>query len=90
MHKSGDTIKKINIGAFIGNIFNNNNNNLYKENKNNIIEKNMNNKYKIDDNYILDLSSKHLENELIKNLIIKYKNIIVLDLWFNEILDIEY
>ena len=80
-------LKKKNFWEFIGNIFKNNN--LCEKNKNIIIEKKINNKCKIDEKYILDLNSKDLGNEVIQNLIIKYKDIIVLDLFFNEISDIK-
>ena len=76
IHTSGDIKKKINIGTFIGEIFNENNNNInIKHNK-------------IDEKYILNLSRKYLGNEGIQ-ILIKYENIIQLNLSYNKISDIK-
>ena len=86
LHNFGDLRKNINIGTFIGEIFNENNNNLKQENKNDDIDKN-NNNIKKDINNILDLNDKRLGNEGLQ-ILINYNNITELYLHNNEISDI--
>ena len=82
IHKQGDIKKNINIGTFIGEIFN-------EKYENNEIIGNENNINKIDESKILDLNNKNLGNEGIKNIKFRdYNKIIKLDLRDNEISDI--
>ena len=97
VHKYADLDKKINVGIFIGEILNEINNDLEgKKNKNDKIvdikenKKNINDRKNniIDEKYKLDLSEKYLGNEGIQKLI-NYKDIIELNLSWNNISDIK-
>ena len=86
LHNFGDLRQNINIGTFIGEIFNENNNKLNQENKNDNIKKNKNFNNK-DINKILDLNDKGLGNDGIQKLI-NYNNVTELYLHNNAISDI--
>ena len=89
IHKYGDLKKNINVGTFIGEIYNENNiKNIDKEEDKILNENNIKKEKVIDERYILNLSFKNLGDEGIQNLI-NYKDIIVLDLSINNISDIK-
>ena len=93
IHKFGDLEKKINVGTFIGEIFDEIKDDIIEENneKKNIKvkEDEKRNNERIDKNNILDLSKKYLGNEGIKQLQLINYNIIELNLSDNNISDIK-
>ena len=93
IHKDGDRAKKINIGTFIGEIFDEIKDDLSEKNNEKNIkvkEDDKRNIEKIDKNNILDLSHKHLGNEgLQQQLNLINDNIIELNLSWNNISDIK-
>ena len=93
IHKYGDLEKRINVGTFIGEIFDEIKNDLSEVNneKKNIKvkEDDRRNNERIDKNNILDLSNKNLGNEGIQKLNLINDNIIELNLYHNNISDIK-
>ena len=93
IHKYGDRAKKINIGIFIGEIFDEIKDDLSEKNNEKNIkvkEDDKRNIERIDKNNILDLSHKHLGNErLQQRLNLINDNIIELNLSWNNISDIK-
>ena len=93
IHKYGDLAKRINVGTFIGEIFDEIKNDLSKVNNDKNIkvkEDDKGNIKRIDKNNILDLSHKNLGNEGIQQQLnlINY-NIIELNISYNNISDIK-
>jgi len=93
IHKAGDREKGINLGTFIGEIFDEIKDDLNEENNEikiiKVKEDDKRNIEKIDKNNILDLSLKHLGNEGIQKLNLINYNIIELNLSYNNISNIE-